>query len=168
MFWKIFLLVMAGLILLLGVIKTWRDARQKKRGRKPTRDLIIAVVLAFLVGTYSIIQLLQPNEIKKVLKPIPEIIEKQERIEQKIDLLRSEIGEPVRYKNGIPQSQNLNLRELFKVGEKHLSDYEYEEAIKAFRAALALQNLSSSEAAALLIHIGIAPPTGRISQLFDC
>jgi len=153
--WTIVLFVTAGLILLLGVIKTLRDACQKKPGRNPTRDLIITVVLAFLAGIYPILQLLQPSEIEESLKPTPEIAEGQQRMEQKIDQLRREIGEPMRYQDGIPQSPNLNLRTLFEEGEKHLDNYEYGKAIKAFRAALALQNLKPSEAAALLIHIGI-------------
>jgi tetratricopeptide (TPR) repeat protein len=152
MFWKILLLVIAGLILILGIIKAWLDARSQKPGRNARRDIFIALVLACLVGIYPLIQLLQPNEIKENLKPI---VESQKRIEQKLDSLGRQPGEPVPYKDGIPQSKNFNLRALFEEGQKHLENYEYDKAIKAFRAALALQELKPSESAALLIHIGI-------------
>jgi tetratricopeptide (TPR) repeat protein len=153
MFWKILLLVIAGLILILGIIKAWQEAKRQKPGRNAKRDITIAVLLACLVGIYPLIQLLQPSEIKENLKPI---VESQKRIEQKLDSLGRQPGEPVPYKDGIPQSENLNLRKLFDEGQKHLNNYEYDKGIKAFRAALALQDLKPSEAAALLIHIGTA------------
>ncbi len=62
--------------------------------------------------------------------------------------------EPIDYVDGIPQSRNLNLRKLFIEGEKFLTKYEYQRAIKAFRAALSLQGVKPPESAALLIYIG--------------
>jgi tetratricopeptide (TPR) repeat protein len=153
MFWKILLLIIAGLILIVGIGKIIWDAIQENPDLNVTRDLIVTIVLAFLAGIYPIIDLLRPSSVDKNLQPIAE---SQERIEQKIDQLRREIGEPIPYEDGIPQSENLNLRRLFEVGKKHLKNYEYDTAIKAFRAALVLQGVKPSECAALLIHIGIA------------
>ena len=153
MFWKILLLVIAGLILIVGTGKIIWDAIQENPDLNVTRDLIVTIVLAFLAGLYPVIDLLRPSSVDKSLQPIAE---SQQRIEEKIDQFRRETSEPKAYADGIPQSENLNLTRLFDQGKEHLEKYEYEKAIKAFRAALALQNLKPSEVAALLIHVGIA------------
>jgi len=155
MFWKIFLLLIAGLILIGGIGKIILDAKQGNPDLNITRDLIITIVLAFSAGIYPIIDLLKPSKIEEKLKPIPEMAETEKRIEQKIDQLRREMGQPVPYENGIPESENFNLRGLFEKGKKHLGSYEYGKAIDAFRRAWALKDLKPSEKSALLIHIGI-------------
>jgi tetratricopeptide (TPR) repeat protein len=142
MFWKILLLVIAGLILIGGIGKTIWDAKQRKPDLNTTRNLIITIILSFLAGIYPIIDLLKPSKTDEILYEVRE--------------LRREIGQPIRYEDGIPQSENLNLKGLFKEGQKHLDNYEYEKAIKSFRAALALQGVKPSESAGLLINIGIA------------
>ncbi|MEW6685324.1 MAG: tetratricopeptide repeat protein [Candidatus Edwardsbacteria bacterium] len=120
----------------------------------------VEIVGEELRGNREILNYLQYIDLQRIKEKIDsgieEISESQRRLEQKVDYLLGRTGEPIRYQNGIPQSENLNLRRLFEEGQTHLDNYEYDSAIKAFRAGLALQGLQASEAVALLIHIGIA------------
>jgi tetratricopeptide (TPR) repeat protein len=146
MFWKILLLIIAGLILLFSVWQVLIELQQRKRGLRTRFYAFVVIALASLGGIYQIVQLLQPSEIKSVVKG-------QEEIKQMISELSQRMVEPTYYRDGIPQSTNLNLRTLFRQGEEHLSKNEFDKAIKSFRAGLALQGIKPSESAALLVYI---------------
>ncbi len=153
MFWKILLLTIAGLILLGGVGKIILDVSQENPDLNLTRDLIVTIVLASLAGIYPIIDLLRPS---KTDESLVRIEEGQKRVEEKLERIEEREAGPKGYADGIPQSKNLNLRGLFVDGVTHLEKYEYDKAIKAFTAALALQGVKPSECSALLINIGNA------------
>lgn len=95
MLWKILLLVVAGLILILGIGKIILDAQQENPDLNVTRDLIITIVLAFLVGIYPIIDFFRPSPVDKGLQLIAE---NQKRLEKKFDELPRIIGEQISYK----------------------------------------------------------------------
>ena len=127
---------------------------------KKVINRFVEIVSQELRADHEILSYLQDIKLgtieEKIDSMFRETVEGQKRIEQKLDELTARIGEPKPYEDGIPQSENLNLRRLFDQGKEHLKKYEYNRAIKAFRAALALQDLQPSESVALLIHIGIA------------
>jgi tetratricopeptide (TPR) repeat protein len=153
MFWKILLLLIAGLSLVFGVLKAWWDAHRKKLGRNPKRDIIIALLVTFLTGIYPIIDLLKPNDILAWLK---RIAESQVRIEGNIEQFTTGMGEPTRYQDSIPQSPNQDLRTLFQKGQIHLNNCNFDSAINAFNGCMSLKPLKPREKAALLIYIGIS------------
>jgi len=120
----------------------------------------VEIVGEEMKADHEILNYLQKMDLENIIDKIDsefgEVRKRLERIEQKIERLPQKMGEPIKYEDGIPQSENLNLRNLFAEGEKHLENYEYDQAIKAFRTALGLQGLKPSESSALLISIGNA------------
>ncbi len=116
---------------------------------------------------HEILNYLQKQDLEKIIKKIDSISEGigeikegigdiKEQLKTVVEEVRREKGEPIIYRDGIPQSKNINLTTLFAEGEEHLENYEYDQAIKAFRTALGLQGLKQSECSALLISIGNA------------
>ena len=142
MFWTITTIILILTLLILGVIRILLEADKRKLRSKPKKAVNVALAIAFVTAIFSIIQIVKPSKTDEILEEVRE--------------LRRETGEPIPYEDGIPQSENLNLKRLFTLGKKHLKDYEYDKAIKSLRAGLALQDVQLSEEAALLIHIGIA------------
>ena len=146
MFWNILLLILSVSLLILGILKAWWDEKQKKPGRSATRDIILALLLAILVGIKPIIEFAKPPG--KMEQQVDEMYRDMKELKEKEGLAY--------YKDGIPQSDNFNLRKLFEQGKEHLDKYEYAKAISAFRRAWALRDLEASERVALLTYIGIA------------
>ena len=88
---KIFLLAVFCSILLLGQTNTLIGARQYRFGPKLRRKVLIALGLALLVGTYSIVDLPQAKEPEQNLEPVAE---NQEEIEQIVSKPWAKTGEP--------------------------------------------------------------------------
>ena len=147
--WKIILLILGGVVFVLGVVKVLWEQRRRKRGRRTKRDIIITLVLSLALVVIpqiiSMLNILKPSQTDESLK----------RIEGKLDKAIEEREGLSYYEDGIPQSDNLNLRKLFEEGKRRLNNYEFDKAIKAFRAGLVLQGIRPLEGAALLLHIGI-------------
>ena len=75
-----------------------------------------------------------------------------ERVERKLDELRTEVGQIAEYLDGLPQAPP-KIKDPFTEGMAHKEKYEYGEAIRLFRQALA-EGATGSQKAALLGLIG--------------
>ena len=127
----------------------------------------VEIVSMELRADHEILNYLQKQDLESIIKKINLMSEGigeikegigdiKEQLKSVVEEVRREKGEPIIYRDGIPQSKNINLTSLFAEGEKHVKSYKYDEAIKAYRTALGLQGLKPSESSALLMSIGNA------------
>lgn len=104
-----------------------------------------AIVFVSALGAAKLLaELLKPSEIKQELREV---------IAEELDK-RIEPTGASSYVDGIPQTKNINLANLFAEGLKYKRTFEYDKAIKAFTGALGLKDIEDSETAALYVQIG--------------
>lgn len=109
-----------------------------------TYALIVAAV-ALLGGVKLVVEFCKPDETIVALRTV---------IAQELDKRWEQAG-GLSYENGIPQSNNLNLLTLFLEALRHRRKLQYEKAIKALMAALALRGVPLAAAAALHSQIAV-------------